>query len=66
MVAISSSWASVIEPAVSEPGLFAAVGHFRNGILLAGYTGELIAQLVAEVPLEHDLCCINPNRFWAW
>lgn len=33
---------------VLAPGVVAAVGHFRNGILLAPATGELVADLVLE------------------
>jgi len=32
------------------PGLVVAVGHFRNGILLAPATGELVADLVLGRP----------------
>jgi glycine oxidase len=31
---------------VVTPGVVAAVGHFRNGLLLAPATGEMVADLV--------------------
>ena len=56
----------IIGPDPNVPGLWYATGHGRNGILLAGYTGEILAQLFSAEPIEHDLCCINPDRFWNW
>jgi glycine oxidase len=47
-------------------GLWYATGHGRNGILLAGYTGELLAQLYFGEEIEHDLKPISPTRFWSW
>jgi glycine oxidase len=40
------------------PGLLAAVGHFRNGLLLAPGTGELIADLALRRPTR-----VNPEGF---
>lgn len=41
-------WSDHPAPAIGllAPGLIAAVGHFRNGILLAPATGELVADLI--------------------
>jgi glycine oxidase len=47
-------------------GLWYATGHGRNGILLAGYTGELIAQLFFKDDIELDLAPVSPTRFWRW
>jgi glycine oxidase len=47
-------------------GLWYATGHGRNGILLAAYTGDLIARLHAGDTIEHDLSCVTPGRFWDW
>ena len=44
-------------------GLWAASGHFRNGILLAPLTGRLVAQLVTGGPVERDLSAFSPDRF---
>jgi glycine oxidase len=45
------------------PGLWYATGHGRNGILLAGLTGRLIAQLVNQEQPQHDLRHFGPQRF---
>jgi len=47
-------------------GLWYATGHGRNGILLAGYTGELLAQLYFGEDIEVDLSSVSPTRFWNW
>ncbi len=46
-----------------EPSLIYACGHSRNGILMAPLTGDLIADLVTESPLSHDLSQFRPDRF---
>ena len=52
------------EPRVE--GLWYATGHGRNGILLAGITGLIIARLLAgETEIEH-LGPLRPERFWEW
>jgi glycine oxidase len=45
-------------------GLWYATGHGRNGILLAGITGELTAQMMAGDKVEYDLTPLDPGRFW--
>jgi glycine/D-amino acid oxidase-like deaminating enzyme len=47
-------------------GLWYATGHGRNGILLAGITGLLVKQLIADEPTAEDLTSFSPTRFWAW
>jgi glycine oxidase len=44
-------------------GLFVATGHFRNGILLAPITGEIIAALVLGGAPPIDLTPFAPQRF---
>jgi glycine oxidase len=44
-------------------GLWYATGHGRNGILLAGLTGLLMAQLIAGERPAHDLQRLSPARF---
>jgi len=44
-------------------GLFIASGHFRNGILLAPLTAELIADAMAGKPLLRDAQALSPRRF---
>ena len=47
-------------------GLWYATGHGRNGILLAGITGELIAQSIAGEETPEALQPLRPDRFWTW
>lgn len=47
-------------------GLWYAAGHGRNGILLAGYTGELMSQLFFAEDIDLDLSPVSPGRFWRW
>ena len=46
-------------------GLFFATGHYRNGILLAPLTGELIAALIADNVVAAELQTFAPDRFAA-
>lgn len=47
-------------------GLWYATAHGRNGILLAGITGVMLARLLAgEKEVEH-LGPLRPERFWEW
>jgi glycine oxidase len=45
-------------------GLVWATGHWRNGVLLAPLTGELVAALVAgtDAP-DAELAALSPVRF---
>ncbi|MEI7024885.1 glycine oxidase ThiO [Paenibacillus sp. y28] len=49
----------------SHPGLIAATGHYRNGILLAPATGRLIADLIMGREPAVDLAPYAPNRVYA-
>jgi len=44
-------------------GLIYATGHYRNGILLAPITGDLIADVIAEETEPPLLKPFSPNRF---
>jgi glycine oxidase len=44
-------------------GLFYATGHYRNGILLAPLTGELIAEQVTTGVAPPRLQAFSPERF---
>ena len=46
----------------SMEGLVVATGHFRNGILLAPITAELVADLLAGRPPSLDLAPFDPLR----
>ena len=44
-------------------GLFYATGHFRNGILLAPITGQLIAEAIIGNVISPLLSRFAPDRF---
>ncbi|HXM36227.1 MAG TPA: glycine oxidase ThiO [Pyrinomonadaceae bacterium] len=52
----------VLGPSEIE-GLFYATGHYRNGILLAPITGELIAEAIASRVISSLLSRFSPHRF---
>lgn len=53
----------VMGPCGEIDGLFYATGHYRNGILLAPVTGELIAEAVVAGHVSSLLAAFSPNRF---
>jgi glycine oxidase len=53
----------VLGPCDEIGGLFYATGHYRNGILLAPVTGELIAEAVVDGVLSPLLGPFSPSRF---
>ncbi len=54
--------APLLGPGPAE-GLFVAAGHFRNGILLAPVTGEIVAALVTGAAPVADLAPFAVGRF---
>ncbi|HEX3927183.1 MAG TPA: glycine oxidase ThiO [Gemmatimonadales bacterium] len=56
----------IIGPEPRLSGLWYATGHGRNGILLAGITGELIARGVSGEAIGTELAAVRPTRFWSW
>jgi glycine oxidase len=56
----------IIGPEPRLPGLWYATGHGRNGILLAGITGEIVAQGIAGDEIPDELKAVRPTRFWNW
>ena len=44
-------------------GLYWAAGHFRNGILLSGISGELAAAALCGEPLPDWAAAVDPRRF---
>jgi glycine oxidase len=70
---ISDTWAGlrpraadglpVLGPCDEIEGLVYATGHYRNGILLAPVTGELIAEAVVKGHVSPLLATFSPNRF---
>lgn len=51
-----------IGPFERYEGLYAAAGHFRNGILLSPITGQTIANLIASGTEEEELKPFYPER----
>jgi glycine oxidase len=45
------------------PRVFVATGHFRNGILLAPITAQIMADLVHGRPSPLDIRAFSPDRF---
>lgn len=43
--------------------LLVASGHYRNGILLAPLTAELIVDAIADKPLSREAQALSPRRF---
>lgn len=70
---VADSWAGfrprasdglpVLGPCGEIDGLIYATGHYRNGILLAPITGELIAQTIIEGIVPTALAPFSPDRF---
>jgi glycine oxidase len=53
----------VLGPCSVARGLFYATGHYRNGILLAPLTGDLIAGAIADNVISPLLEAFVPDRF---
>jgi glycine oxidase len=47
----------------STPGYFVASGHYRDGILLAPITAQVITNLILRRPCAYDLANFAPSRF---
>jgi glycine oxidase len=45
------------------PGYFVAAGHFRDGILLAPVTAEVMAQVITGARPDQDIGAFSPARF---
>jgi glycine oxidase len=53
----------VLGPCGEIDGLIYATGHYRNGILLAPVTGDLIAKSILEDNKQPALAPFSPDRF---
>jgi glycine oxidase len=53
----------VLGPCAEIEGVFYATGHYRNGILLAPITGELIARAIVDKVFPATLKIFSPDRF---
>jgi glycine oxidase len=49
--------------ATATPGYYVATGHFRDGILLAPITAQVIAQVIEGKNPDYDLAPFSPARF---
>jgi glycine oxidase len=49
--------------ATSTPGYYVATGHFRDGILLAPITAQVMADVIMETNCKYDLKPFSPDRF---
>jgi len=49
--------------ATATPGYYVATGHFRDGILLAPITAEVMAAVIEGRTPEYDLGPFSPERF---
>ena len=53
----------IVGPDPDVRGLWYATGHGRNGVLLAGLTGEIIGSLIATGESEVEIASLAPERF---
>ena len=53
----------VLGPCAEIAGVFYATGHYRNGILLAPITGDLIARAIVDNEFPPELNIFSPDRF---
>ena len=53
----------ILGPDPHVSGLWYATGHGRNGILLAGITGEIIGDLLAQGTSDVDISELTVSRF---
>jgi glycine oxidase len=49
--------------ATSTPGYYVATGHFRDGILLAPVTAQVMTEVIEGKNSKHDLAVFSPARF---
>ena len=47
----------------ATPGYYVATGHFRDGILLAPITAQVMAEVITETNCKYDLTPFSPARF---
>jgi glycine oxidase len=50
--------------ATETPGYYVATGHFRDGILLAPITAQVMAEVITETNCGYDLTAFSPARFF--
>lgn len=47
----------------SAPRVFAAAGHYRNGVLLAPLTAKLVERAILDGKVDESLAVMRPDRF---
>jgi len=47
----------------ATPGYYAATGHFRDGILLAPITAQVMSQAISDEMSPYDVAPFSPQRF---
>jgi glycine oxidase len=52
----------LVGPSATLPGLIYATAHYRNGVLLAPLTAELVKQLVLDRATDASLQSLSPSR----
>jgi glycine oxidase len=53
----------ILGPCAGIRGLLYATGHYRNGILLAPITGQVIAEAIVDRVMPASLNAFSPDRF---
>jgi glycine/D-amino acid oxidase-like deaminating enzyme len=53
----------VIGVSATLPNLVYATGHYRNGVLLAPLTAQLVADALLERKFDLALTAVSPARF---
>jgi len=53
----------VIGPSAAMPNLMYATGHYRNGVLLAPLTAQLVADALLDNRIDPLLALVSPGRF---
>ena len=53
----------VIGPSSVVPNLMYATGHYRNGVLLAPLTAQLVADAMLDNRIDPILATVSPSRF---
>ncbi|HMB80377.1 MAG TPA: FAD-dependent oxidoreductase, partial [Vicinamibacterales bacterium] len=53
----------VIGASAVVPNLMYATGHYRNGVLLAPLTAQLVADAMLENKIDPMLATVSPSRF---
>ncbi|MFT3773575.1 MAG: glycine oxidase ThiO [Minicystis sp.] len=54
----------ILGPTATE-GLLLATAHFRNGVVLAPVTAEIVTAIILGEPVRHDIAAFSPSRLAA-